>query len=104
MPALPAEADPSSRSRGPGQWLVEDDVTIAVDGTRVWDAEEERPLAAVVVRMPPHVARHLAGVLDDWSTISRILESSRGADERDLAGALHQAASAAEALRPAVPE
>jgi hypothetical protein len=38
-------------------------------------------------------------VLEDWTTIGRILESARGTDERDLAGVLHEAARVAEALR-----
>ena len=90
--------------RGLSHWVVEDKVSVAVDGSRVWDAEEERPEPAVVVRMPAHVARHLARVLDDWSTIGRLLESSRGADEHDLAGVLHEAAKVADTLRQAVPE
>jgi len=49
--------------------------------------------------MPSYVARHLACLLDDWSTIGRLLESARGGDERDLAGALYEAAQAADALR-----
>jgi hypothetical protein len=48
--------------------------------------------------MPAHFARHLAAVLDDWSTIGRLLESARGAEERELATALHDAARAADAL------
>ena len=72
---------------------------VEVDGERVWDPEEAVRVPAVVLRMPAHVARHLACVLDDWTTIGRILESARGTDERDLAGVLHEAARAAEALR-----
>ena len=71
---------------------------VMVDGEHVWDPEEDVPVPAVVLRMPAHVARHLACVLDDWTTIGRILESARGTDERDLAGVLHEAARAAEAL------
>jgi hypothetical protein len=81
-----------------GTWTVEDLVDIEVDAEGVWDPEKAVPVPAVVVRMPAHVARHLANVLDDWTTIGRILESARGTDERDLAGALHEAARAAEAL------
>jgi hypothetical protein len=84
--------------RGPGTWTVEDLVDVVVDGEGVWDPEKAVPVPAVVVRMPAHVARHLACVLDDWTTIGRILESARGTDERDLAGVLHEAARAAEAL------
>ena len=58
-----------------------------------------RPAPAVVLRMPPYVARHLACVLDDWSTIGRLLESARGGDERDLAGVLYEAARVADSLR-----
>jgi hypothetical protein len=82
----------------PKRWVVEDLVDVAIDDQGVWDPEEAVPVPAVVVRMPAHVARHLAGVLDDWTTIGRILESARGTDERDLAGVLHEAARAAEAL------
>lgn len=71
---------------------------VSVDAAGVWDPEEAVPVPAVVVRMPAHVARHLAAVLDDWTTIGRILESARGTDERDLAEVLHQAARAAESL------
>ena len=78
------------------RWTVEDLVTVSVDGERIWDPEAGA-VPAVVVRMPAHVARHLACLLDDWTTIGRILESARGTDERDLAGALHEAARAAEA-------
>jgi hypothetical protein len=87
---------------GPGsprRWRVEDVVDVEVDGERVWDPEEAVPVPAVVLRMPAYVARHLACVLDDWTTIGRILESARGTDERDLAGVLHEAARAADALR-----
>ena len=87
---------------GPGRprrWQVEDAVEVEVDGAHVWDPEEAVPVPAVVLRMPAHVARHLACVLEDWTTIGRILESARGTDERDLAGVLHEAARAAEALR-----
>jgi hypothetical protein len=80
------------------QWVVDDEVAVAVDGTRVWDADRQQAAPAVVMRMPAHFARHLAAVLDDWSTIGRLLESSRGAEQRDLAKALHEAARAAESL------
>jgi hypothetical protein len=53
----------------------------------------------VVLRMPSYVARHLACVLDDWSTIGRLLESARGGDERDLAGVLYEAARTADSMR-----
>ena len=81
------------------RWRVEDVVDVEVDDAGVWDPEEAVPVPAVVLRMPAHIARHLACVLDDWTTIGRILESARGTDERDLAGVLHEAARAAEALR-----
>lgn len=84
------------------RWVVEDVVDVTVDSEGVWDPEEAEPVPAVVVRMPAHVARHLAAVLDDWTTIGRILESARGTDERDLAVVLHEAALAAEQL-PADP-
>jgi hypothetical protein len=80
------------------KWLVEDEVDVSVDGSRVWNADQQRPEPAVVMRMPAHYARHLAAVLDDWSTIGRLLESARGAEERELATALHEAARAAEEL------
>lgn len=78
--------------------MVEDVVDVTVDDDRVWDPDEAVPVPAVVVRMPAHVARHLASVLDDWTTIGRILESARGTDERDLAVVLLEAAVAAERL------
>jgi hypothetical protein len=84
--------------RPPHRWRVEDVVDVEVDGEHVWDPEEAVRVPAVVLRMPAHVARHLACVLDDWTTIGRILESARGTDERDLAGVLREAARAAEAL------
>lgn len=84
-------------ARQPRRWTVEEAVTVTVDNsTRLWDPDEERLVPAVVLRMPPHIARHLAEVLDDWTMIARVLESARGADERELAGALHEAARAAE--------
>ena len=86
------------QERVPTTWTVEDVVDVGVDTEGVWDPEKSVPVPAVVVRMPAHVARHLANVLDDWTTIGRIMESARGTDERDLAGALHEAARAAEAL------
>jgi hypothetical protein len=92
---LPAEA----ALRQPRRWTVENAVTVEVDGTKVWDEEDERAVPAVLLQMPAHVARHLACILDDWSTICRILESARPVDERDLAGALHEAARTADALR-----
>ena len=91
---VPLPAPESTR-----QWRVENVVDVQVDGERVWDPEEAVPVPAVVLRMPAYVARHLACVLDDWTTIGRILESARGTDERDLAGVLHEAARAAEALQ-----
>jgi hypothetical protein len=90
--------------RPPPDWVVEESVAVSVDDQGVWDPEEAVRVPAVVVRMPAHVARHLACVLDDWTTIGRILESARGTDERDLAGALHEAARVAEGMhRHAVP-
>jgi hypothetical protein len=86
-------------ARQPRRWTVEDVVTVEVDGTQVWDEEEQRSLPAVVVEMPAHIARHLACILDDWTTICRILESARPVDERDLAGVLHEAARTADAFR-----
>ena len=97
---LPDSVVPLSGPGGTRQWRVEDVVDVEVDGASVWDPEEAVPVPAVVLRMPAHIARHLACVLDDWTTIGRILESARGTDERDLAGVLHEAARAAEALRP----
>ena len=82
----------------PRSWTVEEAVSVGVDTDGVWDPEKDVSVPAVVVRMPAHFARHLANVLDDWTTIGRILESARGTDERDLAGALHEAARAAETL------
>jgi len=93
------ESDLLPRPRAGRQWIVEDEVTVAVDGSPVWDVDEDRQLPAVVVRMPAHVARHLASLLDDWTTIGHILESCRGADERGLAGVLHEAATVADELR-----
>ena len=87
---------PTAPGQGRRQWTVEEVVTVSVEDDAVWDPEAG-PVPAVVVRMPAHVARHLACLLDDWTTIGRILESARGTDERDLAGALHDAARAAEA-------
>lgn len=84
---------------GPRRWFVDDPVDVTIDGDGMWDPEEGAPVPAVVLRMPAYVARHLACVLDDWSTIGRLLESARGGDERDLAGVLYEAARAAEALR-----
>lgn len=83
----------------PRRWLVEDVVDVTVDGDGSWDPEEDTAAPAVVLRMPAYVARHLACLLDDWSTIGRLLESARGGDERDLAGALYEAARVAEALQ-----
>ena len=79
------------------EWLVDDGMTVSVDGSQVWDPDERRAVAAVVVRMPSHMAHHLAEVLDDWTTVAQLLESARGADEHELAGALHEAARAADA-------
>jgi hypothetical protein len=93
--ALAAQA----AARQPRRWTVEDTVTVSVDGSHVWDPDEESTVPAVVVRMPPHMARHLASVLDDWTTIAQMLESGRAADERDLASALNAAARAADAQR-----
>jgi hypothetical protein len=85
-------------ARPPRRWTVENAVTVEVDGTRVWDEEDERALPAVQLQMPAHVARHLARILDDWTTICRLLESARPVDEQDLAGALHEAAGVADEL------
>ena len=83
----------------PRRWLVEDVVDVTIDGDGTWDPEEGAAAPAVVLRMPAYVAQHLACLLDDWSTVGRLLESARGGDERELAGVLHEAARAAEALR-----
>lgn len=82
----------------PRRWLVEDVVDVTIDGDGTWDPEEGAAAPAVVLRMPAYVARHLACLLDDWSTVGRLLESARGGDERELAGVLHEAARAAETL------
>jgi hypothetical protein len=95
----PRESRPFPDPTGTRRWLVEDVVDVTIDGDGTWDPEEGRPTPAVVLRMPAYVARHLACLLDDWSTIGRLLESARGGDERDLAGVLYEAARAAEALR-----
>jgi hypothetical protein len=96
----PSNVVPLPTPGGPPQrWRVEDAVDVEVDGAHVWDTDEAVRVPAVVLRMPAHVARHLASVLEDWTTIGRILESARGTDERDLAGVLREAARAAEALR-----
>ena len=84
---------------GTHRWLVEEVVDVSVDDEGTWDPEDGGAAPAVVLRMPSYVARHLAAVLDDWSTIGRLLESARGGDERDLAGALYEAAQVADALR-----
>jgi hypothetical protein len=81
------------------RWLVEGVIDVTVDGAGTWDPDEGASAPAVVLRMPSYVARHLACVLDDWSTIGRLLESARGGDERDLAGVLYEAARAADSLR-----
>jgi hypothetical protein len=73
-------------------------VIVAVDGSQIWDADQRRRRSAVVVRMPADFARHLSAVLDDWTTIGRLLESCRGAEQHELAGALHAAALVADAL------
>ena len=89
----PREFRSFPETSGTRRWLV------SVDDDGTWDPEEGGPAPAVVMRMPAYVARHLACVLDDWSTIGRLLESARGGDERDLAGALYEAARVADALR-----
>ncbi len=80
-------------------WPVEDGVTVCVDGSGIADPDDGSPLPAVVVTLAPYAARHLARLLDDWTTLAALLESARGADERELARALHEAARAAETLR-----
>ena len=97
--SLPEQVRPVPDQSGPRRWQVEDSVDVTIDGDGLWDSEEGAPVPAVVLRMPAYVARHLACVLDDWSTIGRLLESARGSDERDLAGVLYEAARAAETLR-----
>jgi hypothetical protein len=94
----PREIRPLPEAPTPRRWTVEDVVDVTIDGDGAWDPEEGVTAPAVVLRMPAYVARHLACVLDDWSTIGRLLESARGGDERDLAGVLYEAARAAEAL------
>lgn len=95
----PREAPVFPEPAGRQRWLVEEVVDVSIDSQGCWDPEEGAAAPAVVLRMPAYVARHLACLLDDWSTIGRLLESARGGDERDLAGALYEAARAAEALR-----
>ena len=84
---------------GQRRWTVEDVVDVTIDGDGLWDPEEGAAVPAVVLRLPAYMARHLACVLDDWSTIGRLLESARGSDQRVLAGVLYEAARVAEALR-----
>jgi hypothetical protein len=95
---LPAEIVAAPRTAGRRLWTVEGQVAVAVDGSRIWDPDVERARPAVVVRMPAHFARHLAAVLADWTTIGRLLESARGADQCELAGALKEAAGVADSL------
>jgi hypothetical protein len=83
---------------GQREWTVDDEVVVAVDGSQIWDADQRQGRPAVVIRMSSDFARHLAAVLDDWTTIGRLLESSRGAEQHDLAGALHTAARVADGL------
>jgi hypothetical protein len=101
-PLRPREIRPLPEPSGSPRWLVEDVVDVSVDGDGVRDPDDGSRTPAVVVRMPAYVARHLACLLDDWSTIGRLLESARGGDERDLAGALYEAAREAEALHASV--
>lgn len=101
---LAAEVITVRPAAGRRLWTVEGEVAVAVDGSRIWDPEVQRLQPAVVLRMPPHFARHLAAVLDDWTTIGHLLESARGADQRELAGALQEAAGVADSLPPGRPE
>jgi hypothetical protein len=98
-PAAPLQVPAVSQVDGPRKWTVDgEEVVVELDGSQVWAADEAERRPAVVVRMSADFARHLAAVLDDWTTIGRLLESSRGAEQHDLAGALHTAARVADGL------
>jgi hypothetical protein len=75
------------------RWVIEaGQVWVEIDGTLLYDGERSVP--AIVVRMHGHFAHHLAHIFADWTTIADMLESGRGADEHELAEALHEAAEA----------
>lgn len=103
-PTAPLQVPAVSQLDGQRKWTVDGEVVVAVDGSQVWDADQLQRRPAVVVRMSADFARHLAAVLDDWTTIGRLLESCRGAEQHELAGVLHRAARVADGLAMLAPD
>jgi hypothetical protein len=83
--------------------VIEDPVTIEVDGSTVLDPEDGKPLTAVLVRMPAYFAEHLAQVLTAWTSIGELIHEWSG-DESGLAEGLLFAARAARQRDEASPE
>jgi hypothetical protein len=73
------------------------------DGSLLYDPTAERPMPAVVLRMPPHRAAWLGRVLDRYTRVCRLTADEGAADESGPAWALARAASAAGHVEPHAP-
>jgi hypothetical protein len=85
------------------RWIVEEPVTIEIDGSTLPDPETGAPLTAVLVSMPAYFADHLAQVLASWTTIG-VLVTELSADESRMSETLGLAADAARNRDEASPE
>jgi hypothetical protein len=76
------------------RWEPEQGVIVEISG-EICDPETGAIQPCVSVSIAGYVAHHLSHVLADWTTIGKLLESGRGADETALAAVLHNAAYSA---------
>jgi len=66
------------------RWIPEQGIVVEVSG-EIRDQDTGIMQPCVSVSMAGYVAHHLSHVLADWSVISELMESGRGADETALA-------------------
>jgi hypothetical protein len=83
-----------------GPWTIEGGYgTVVVDLSpegMIWDRDRQRPVPAVVLRVPGFVADGYAEVFKDWSEICKLARGER--TEEEIAEALAEAAEYANRL------
>lgn len=93
-------SDPSEPSIVPLRLVLESGESVEVDGSTVWDPSAERPVSAVVLRMPAHRAAWFGRVLDAYTRMCRLVTDELNVAERGPGWALAQASAAAGHVEP----
>jgi hypothetical protein len=96
--------NPSEPSVVPLRLVLESGENVEVDGSAVFDPSAERPVPAVVLRMPAHRAAWFGRVLEAYTRMCRAAGADVITSERGPAWALVQASSAAGHVEPAAVE